>query len=322
MTSDDAAGLLRHHRLRVTPQRRAILNAFRGTPDEHLSAEDVLSRASRAVPEIGRGTVYATLGELAELGLLGSVGNPEPVRYETNVAPHDHFRCRLCLRLFDVELGGRELVTRMLTGYTIEAVAVSGEGICAQCHDYERGVIDGARSVIERPTLSEQTVGQLSCLRVASPVGELALGASFDGIVRVAFEDHADFGLLAARAKGRRGSVAGRDRVTALGVSFTGYFGGGRDALADLVDWHLVRDETAVLLRAVQQIPYAAPLSYNRIMAAMSAYDCGVAVGTDPMPLLIPTHRVCRGSNPLEAYVGGLERLNVLEDLERALGSG
>ena len=57
MTSDDAAGLLRDHRLRVTPQRRAILNAFRGTPDEHLSAEEVLSRASQAVPELGRGTV-------------------------------------------------------------------------------------------------------------------------------------------------------------------------------------------------------------------------------------------------------------------------
>src|ERR1700760_1203818 len=150
MTSDDVAGLLRRHRLRVTPQRRAILNAFRGTADEHLSAEEVMSRASQAVPEIGRGTVYATLAELAELGLLGSVGNPEPVRYETNVAPHDHFRCRLCLRLFDVELGGRELRTRPLPGYAVEAVAVHGEGICAQCHDYERGLIDGAAGVIER----------------------------------------------------------------------------------------------------------------------------------------------------------------------------
>ncbi len=181
MTSDDVAGLLRRHQLRVTPQRRAILNAFRGTTDEHLSAEEVLSQASRAVPEIGRGTVYATLAELAELGLLGSVGNPEPVRYETNVAPHDHFRCRVCLRLFDVELGGRDLETRTLPGYAIEAVAVYGEGTCAQCHDYERGVIDGALGIIERPTLSDDMIGALSCQRVESPVGELVLGASGTG---------------------------------------------------------------------------------------------------------------------------------------------
>src|ERR1700749_2966429 len=153
MSTDDVAGLLRRHNLRVTPQRRAILHAFRATADEHLSAEEVLSRASRAVPEIGRGTVYATLAELAELGLLGSVGNPEPVRYETNVKPHDHFRCRLCLRLFDVEPGARPLEARIVPGYSIEAISVHGEVICAQCHDFERGLIDGARGVIERPTL-------------------------------------------------------------------------------------------------------------------------------------------------------------------------
>src|ERR1700759_3878074 len=177
MTSDDVAGLLRRPRLRVTPQRRAILHAFRGTADEPLAAEEVMSRASQAVPEIGRGTVYATLAELAELGLLGSVGNPEPVRYEMNVTPHDHFRCRLCLRLFDIELGGRELEMRPLAGYAIEAVAVHAEGICAQCHDYERGLGDGAARMMDQATLTDELVERLTCLRVESPVGELALGA-------------------------------------------------------------------------------------------------------------------------------------------------
>jgi Fe2+ or Zn2+ uptake regulation protein/O6-methylguanine-DNA--protein-cysteine methyltransferase len=320
MPSDDIAGLLRRHHLRVTPQRRAILNAFRGTADEHLSAEEVMSRASRAVPEIGRGTVYATLAELAELGLLGSVGNPEPVRYETNVEPHDHFRCRVCLRLFDVELGGRDLEARTLPGYAIETVAVYGEGTCAQCRDYERGVIDGALGIIERPTLTNDMIGALSCLRVESPVGELALGASPDGVVRVAFEDHADFDSLSARARARRGSVAGRDRLTALSTGFTGYWGGGRGAMADLIDWHLLAHETAELLRSVQSIPYAELRSYDRIMAGMSAYDCGAAVGANPMPLLIPCHRLSRGINRVEAYVGGLERLRVLQDLESGPG--
>ena len=319
MTSDDVAGLLRRHRLRVTPQRRAILHAFRGTTDEHLSAEEVLSRASQAVPEIGRGTVYATLAELAELGLLGSVGNPEPVRYETNVEPHDHFRCRLCLRLFDVELGGRDLESHSLPGYSIDAVVVYAEGTCAQCHEYERGVIDGARGVIERPTLSDELIGELTCLRVESPVGELALGASSEGVVRVAFEDHADFESLSRRAKSRRGSVAGRDRLAALSAGFMGYWGGGRDALEDLIDWHLLDDDAAELLRSVQAIPYAEPISYNRIMAGLSAYDCGAVIGADPMPLLIPCHRVSRGVNRLDAYVGGLDRLHFLQDLESGM---
>ena len=62
------------------------------------------ARAAAVVPEIGRGTVYATLAELTELGLLAATGSPEPTRYETNAEPHEHFRCRLCLRTFDVDL--------------------------------------------------------------------------------------------------------------------------------------------------------------------------------------------------------------------------
>src|ERR1700748_467689 len=103
--SDDPAELLRQRSLRVTPQRRAILEAFTGRGDEHLSADEVHARANLAIPEASRGTVYAPLAELTELGILAAIGSPEPVRYETNVADHSHFRCKLCLRLFDVSVG-------------------------------------------------------------------------------------------------------------------------------------------------------------------------------------------------------------------------
>lgn len=318
MPPEDVAQLLRHHELRVTPQRRAILHAFRGRADEHLSAEEVLSRASAEVPEIGRGTVYATLAELTELGLLSSVGTAEPVRYEVNVEPHDHFRCRLCLRLFDVELGGRELETRGLTGYVVESVAVRAEGLCAECRDYERGLRAGARQMLERPTFSEAQVAQLSCLRVASPVGDLAVAASKDGVCRVAFADHADFESLGLRARTRRGSGAARSRAQAVGVTFDGYFGGGRDRATDVIDWSLVGSEIAAVLRGVQEIPYAEPRSYHLLMDGLSAYDCGVALGANPLPLLVPCHRVCRGSVRLQGYVGGLERLQFLQKLEGA----
>jgi Fe2+ or Zn2+ uptake regulation protein/O6-methylguanine-DNA--protein-cysteine methyltransferase len=318
MTPEDAAQLLRRNELRVTPQRRAILHAFRGGDGEHLSAEEVLSRASADVPEIGRGTVYSTLAELTELGLLGSVGTPEPVRYEVNVEPHDHFRCRLCLRLFDIEFGGRELEARELPGYEVESVAVHAEGLCAQCREYERGLRTGARQIRERALLSEDQMARLSCLRVASPVGDLVLAASNDGICRVAFADHADFDSLGLRARSRRGSAAARSRAQALGVTFDGYFGGARDRASDIIDWSLVKTEVAELMRGIQDIPYAEPRSYHLLMGGLSAYDCGVAIGANPMPLLVPCHRVCRGSVRLQGYVGGLERLQVLQALERA----
>jgi Fur family peroxide stress response transcriptional regulator len=319
MSTDDVASLLRRHNLRVTPQRRAILSAFKGGTAEHLAADEVLSRASLAVPEIGRGTVYATLAELTELGLLASVGNPEPVRYETNLEPHDHFRCRLCLRLFDVELGGDEVRTRGLTGFVIETVSVHAFGLCSQCLDYERGLTDGAARIMDRPTLSPDTLADLSCVRLASPVGELALAASSQGIVRVAFEDHADFDAIGARAKSRRGPAAGRRRLGVLDGTFGRYFGGDHAAAADLIDWRLSNDDGILAFQAVQKIPYGEGRSYELLMGALSPYDCGYLMGANPMPMLVPCHRVSRGSERPEIYVGGLKRLQFLHHLEAAL---
>jgi Fe2+ or Zn2+ uptake regulation protein/O6-methylguanine-DNA--protein-cysteine methyltransferase len=318
MHGDDIAELLRSHDLRVTPQRRAILQAFRGTPDEHLSAEEVMSLSNAAVPGISRGTVYATLAELAELGLLASVGNPEPVRYETNIEPHDHFRCSLCLRLFDVELGGRQLVRRKLPGYSIHSVAVRAEGICQGCHEYERGLIDGAARILTAPTLSAAGLEALSCHSLFTPVGDLALAASPQGIVRVAYEDHADFAALKLRARNRRGSSAGRTRNKELGVLLGNYFAGDRAPLAGVIDWRLSTDVQADTLRLVQQIPYGEPRSYNLLAGELSAYDCGYLLGTNPLALIIPCHRVTRGSVRLASYVGGADRLRILQELEAA----
>ena len=57
---DEAGQLLRSRGMRSTPQRRALLAAFDGGPSEHLAADDVFARAARELPDLSRGTVYAT----------------------------------------------------------------------------------------------------------------------------------------------------------------------------------------------------------------------------------------------------------------------
>jgi Fe2+ or Zn2+ uptake regulation protein/O6-methylguanine-DNA--protein-cysteine methyltransferase len=316
VSANDIAELLRQHNLRVTPQRRAILQAFRGAVDEHLSADEVISRASVAVPEIGRGTVYATLAEFAELGVLGSVGNPEPIRYETNVAAHDHFRCRLCLRLFDVELGGRETQSRPLDGYTIESIAVQAEGVCADCHAYVRGLSDGAAEITSTELMTAEMLNGLACSRIQSPVGELGVVASAEGIVHVAFGDHADFGNVSDRARSRRGPAAARGRLNVCSVTLEAYFAGSHASGADAIDWRLLSDAKARTLTAVQQIPYDQPNSYNRLASELDAYGIGRLMGANPVPLLVPCHRVSCGSDRPEVYVGGVANLHVLQALE------
>jgi Fe2+ or Zn2+ uptake regulation protein/O6-methylguanine-DNA--protein-cysteine methyltransferase len=318
MSQEDPAGLLRRHGLRSTPQRRAILQAFRGFGDEHLSAEEVLGRASQKVPDLGRGTVYATLAELAELGLLGSVGASEPVRYETNLVPHDHFRCRLCQRLFDVELGGRTTRRRRLDGFLIESVTVRAEGMCAECHAFREGVEEGAAMVLAQPTLAAAELERLTCLRVESPVGRLGLVASEDGIRRVAFEDHADFEAIEIRARSRRGPSGARTRCRDLGRTLERYFGGDQAPMADVVDWEPSGRDNATVLQAVQRIPFARSLSYDRLGGTLTPRACGVLVGSNALALLVPSQRVSCGAQPLASFVGGAERLEAIHTLEAA----
>jgi len=317
VNGDAITEVLRRHSLRVTPQRRAILQAFRGTGDEHLSAEEVASRASVTVPNIGRGTVYATLAELTELGLLASVGNAEPIRFETNLAAHDHFRCRLCLRLFDVELGGPELrKRRSLPGFRIESIAVEADGICASCQDYQRGLRDGAAQALSMPSLAQEDFDGLSCVRLDSPVGELALVASTDGVVHLAFSEHADFASLIARARARRGAVAARGRLTELTASLEDYFSGSPVPLTDVIDWRMLSSDQRGALLSVQRIPWHGSCSYEQLDSTLDPYACGRLMGCNPLPLLIPCHRVTCGSERPEVYVGGTERLHALWALE------
>jgi Fur family ferric uptake transcriptional regulator len=314
--SDDPAALLRARRLRVTPQRRAILGAFTGDRDEHLSADQVLARAGAAVPEIGRGTVYATLAELTELGLLSSVGTPEPVRYEVSSGAHDHFRCRLCQRLFDVELRTDTVAAHVPRGFAVESVRVVAHGVCAECRDYSRGLRKGAAAITREGPLDGAMVASLACTVQPSALGDLALAASEAGIVRVAFDHHADFEALRGRARSRRGTVAARKRLTALAGELERYLAGGRGEPTEPVDWSAVHDAWAPALRSTQSIAYGTLRSYERLESATKPYVCGQAMGANPVALLAPCHRVACGTSRPESYVGGAERLRFLQTLE------
>ena len=163
------------------------------------------------MPEISRGTVYAALAELTELGLLAAHGNPEPVRYETNTDRHQHFRCRLCLRVFDVQLPHPRTDQLSAEGFVIEALVVAAEGICAECVDYDQGLRSGAKRARNRP--SGRLPDGLSAATVATPVGTLTIGATPRGVVRLVFDSHADVPELHETIRRRRGGQAARAHV-------------------------------------------------------------------------------------------------------------
>lgn len=179
LRSDQAGELLRSRGLRSTPQRRAILGAFHGGATEHLSADEVYARAAESVPDLSRGTVYATLAEFSELGLLSASGAPEPVRYETNTTHHSHFRCRLCLRIFDLVSGLQNPEEITDPGFSVERVDTRAEGVCADCNDYNAGLKAGARSISKSgPAADTLAAPGVATATLDGPLGTLLLAAT------------------------------------------------------------------------------------------------------------------------------------------------
>lgn len=125
--------VLHAHGLRVTAQRRAVCAAFENGRAGHLSADEVLRRARRITPGVSLATIYNTLSQFVAAGLLGTVQGPGYRLYDPNVTPHDHFRCRVCERLFDVHVQGIDHVTVTEPGYVVERASVILDGTCPSC---------------------------------------------------------------------------------------------------------------------------------------------------------------------------------------------
>lgn len=117
---------------RNTRQRDTILSVLERA-EGPLSAPELLSRAQRALPNLGIATVYRTLKLLSEDGRVRSVNlDGESLFERADLPHHHHFACRVCGKVFDLD--GCPFVTFQLpSGFVAEAHEVTLYGVCAQC---------------------------------------------------------------------------------------------------------------------------------------------------------------------------------------------
>lgn len=125
---------LRHRGWRMTAQRRVIAEAMSGD-HVHLTADEVLVRARRALPEVSLATVYNTLNELVSLGELREVAHPDGrKRYDPNVVQrHHHLLCVDCGRMLDVLADDPRLTSEQQHGFEILGVEITFRARCPQC---------------------------------------------------------------------------------------------------------------------------------------------------------------------------------------------
>ncbi|HET7398001.1 MAG TPA: methylated-DNA--[protein]-cysteine S-methyltransferase [Intrasporangium sp.] len=158
---------------------------------------------------------------------------------------------------------------------------------------------------------------------VDSPLGELLLAATPVGLVRVAFAREGHDAVLARLAAllGPRVLRSHRELDPAA-AQLDDYFAGRRHGFDVPLDLRLARGFRLVVLEHLRRIPYGARESYAVVAAAAGSPRAVRAVGsacaTNPLPVVVPCHRVVRTDGALGGYLGGLAAKEYLLGLESA----
>ncbi|HEV7654097.1 MAG TPA: methylated-DNA--[protein]-cysteine S-methyltransferase [Mycobacteriales bacterium] len=159
---------------------------------------------------------------------------------------------------------------------------------------------------------------------VDSPVGSLLLAATEQGLVRVAFagEDH-DTVLqsLADRISPRLLRAPGR--LDPVARELEDYFAGRRQGFDLPLDWRLSSGFRATVLHHLAtDVGYGRTASYQALAALAgnpkAVRAVGTACATNPIPVVVPCHRVVRSDGGMGNYRGGPEAKRTLLDLEAA----
>jgi methylated-DNA-[protein]-cysteine S-methyltransferase len=159
---------------------------------------------------------------------------------------------------------------------------------------------------------------------VDSPFGPLVVATTHRGLVRLAYPDRdLDEVLedLAAQLSPRILEVPGR--TDEIRRELDEYFAGHRQRFEAPLDWALSRGFGRRVLRAAARIPFGQVRTYRDVASTAGndrAYRAaGNALGVNPIPIVVPCHRVVHSDGGLGGYTGGLERKEFLLQLEGAL---
>lgn len=159
-----------------------------------------------------------------------------------------------------------------------------------------------------------------------SPLGPLTVFVTARGLVRLSYPGEpieSQLDELAALVSPR--VMAAPERTDEVRRQLDDYFGGIRRDFELPIDWRLLRGFRRDVLRATARIPFGRVSTYREVASAAgspNAYRAaGNALGSNPVPIVVPCHRVLHSGGGLGGYTGGLERKEFLLRLEGVLGA-
>jgi methylated-DNA-[protein]-cysteine S-methyltransferase len=154
-----------------------------------------------------------------------------------------------------------------------------------------------------------------------SPVGTLLLATTPRGLVRLAYVNGDETDVLEQLAsKVSPRILSAPRRLDEPRRELDEYFTGARRRFEIPLDWRLTRGFTRRVLQATAKVPYGATSTYKEVAAQagspLASRAAGNALGSNPIPIVVPCHRVLHSGGGLGGYTGGLERKRLLLTVE------
>lgn len=157
-----------------------------------------------------------------------------------------------------------------------------------------------------------------------TPFGPLLIATTPQGLVKISFPSTHDseetLEELATRISPR--VLEAPARLDDVRRQLDLYFEGRLREFDLPLDWQLSKGFRRRALRAIDRIPYGKTRSYTEIARSAgnerAVRAAGTACGSNPIPIVVPCHRVLRSGGALGGYGGGLPMKEALLELERA----
>ena len=166
--------------------------------------------------------------------------------------------------------------------------------------------------------------GTVAFVAVPSPVGDVLVAVTEDGVAATDFRDSA---AARARIAARLGLPVVEDsaRTERVRTELTAYFAGSLHEFSVPVDWRLMSSAQRLVLGTLYEtVPFGHVVTYGelarRAASTIPARGIGSIMGSNPIPIIVPCHRVVAG-NGLGGFSGGygIESKQVLLALEGQL---
>jgi methylated-DNA-[protein]-cysteine S-methyltransferase len=197
------------------------------------------------------------------------------------------------------------------------------ERVLRRAHDDDETAAAAAARRLTRRIVDEG-LADVSYAPVDSPFGPLLAATTKRGLVKLAFPEEDVDGVLERLARHVSPRIVAADaQLDPVRRELDEYFGGRRRGFALPLDWTLVGPFGRRVLGVTAEIPYGGVLSYAEVAAEAGSprgsRAAGNALGSNPIPIVVPCHRVLRSGGALGGYGGGLDRKRYLLKLEGAL---